>query len=372
MAFATACGKDAVEVKDRAGFIVNALLFPYLNNAVRMLEHGTAIDGRHRHRHEGRLQLPDGPARAARPRRPRHVARRSSTPSTTSSATRTTPPSPTLRRMVAAGQLGRKTGAGLLRVLTVPRVAPRDCWTVQQPDARVPIEPPPTPLARCPSPDAADDDGIVGVGADLEPGTLLAAYRRGLFPMPVGRRSIAWFSPDPRAIIPLDGLRVSRSLRRSVRRYEVRRRHRVRRGDGALRRPAPARRLDHAERSSTPTRACTSSAGPTASSATTTTASSSAASTACASAASSPASRCSTPPPTRRRSPSSRLVDWLGATGATLLDVQWTTPHLASLGAVDDPPPRVPRAARRGGRRWSTAPAGEHTADDDARRAVER
>ena len=42
MAFATACGKDAVEVADRAGFVVNALLFPYLNNAVRMLEQGTA------------------------------------------------------------------------------------------------------------------------------------------------------------------------------------------------------------------------------------------------------------------------------------------------------------------------------------------
>ena len=41
-AFATDCGKDVVEVKDRAGFIVNALLFPYLNNAVRMLESGTA------------------------------------------------------------------------------------------------------------------------------------------------------------------------------------------------------------------------------------------------------------------------------------------------------------------------------------------
>ena len=37
-AFATTCGKEPVEVKDRAGFIVNALLFPYLNNAVRMLE----------------------------------------------------------------------------------------------------------------------------------------------------------------------------------------------------------------------------------------------------------------------------------------------------------------------------------------------
>jgi leucyl/phenylalanyl-tRNA--protein transferase len=41
--------------------------------------------------------------------------------------------------------------------------------------------------------------------------------------MPLGRRSIAWFSPDPRAVIPLDGLRVSRSLRRSLDRYEVRR-----------------------------------------------------------------------------------------------------------------------------------------------------
>ncbi len=42
MAFVASCGKDAVEVRDHAGFIVNALLFPYLNNAVRMLERGTA------------------------------------------------------------------------------------------------------------------------------------------------------------------------------------------------------------------------------------------------------------------------------------------------------------------------------------------
>jgi 3-hydroxybutyryl-CoA dehydrogenase len=40
--FATQCGKDVVETKDHAGFVVNALLFPYLNNAVRMLERGTA------------------------------------------------------------------------------------------------------------------------------------------------------------------------------------------------------------------------------------------------------------------------------------------------------------------------------------------
>ena len=48
----------------------------------------------------------------------------------------------------------------------------------------------------------------MGIGGDLEPGTLLAAYRSGLFPMHIGRvRRLAWWSPDPRGILPLDGLR---------------------------------------------------------------------------------------------------------------------------------------------------------------------
>ena len=67
-----------------------------------------------------------------------------------------------------------------------------------------------------------DDSDIVALGADLEPGTLLAGYRGGVFPMPFDRRRIAWFSPDPRGILPLDGLHVSRSLGRSVRRYDIR------------------------------------------------------------------------------------------------------------------------------------------------------
>jgi leucyl/phenylalanyl-tRNA--protein transferase len=67
-----------------------------------------------------------------------------------------------------------------------------------------------------------DESGIVALGADLEPGTLLAAYRSGLFPMPFDRRRIAWYSPDPRGILPIDGMRISRSLRRSTRRFEVR------------------------------------------------------------------------------------------------------------------------------------------------------
>jgi leucyl/phenylalanyl-tRNA---protein transferase len=86
------------------------------------------------------------------------------------------------------------------------------------------IEPPPTDW-QFPDPRLVDGD-FVAAGADLEPGTILAAYRHGLFPMPVARREVGWWSPDPRGIIPLGGagggLRVSRSLRKSCRRFEIR------------------------------------------------------------------------------------------------------------------------------------------------------
>ena len=72
-----------------------------------------------------------------------------------------------------------------------------------------------------PPAESADENGVVGIGADLEPETLLAAYSRGLFPMPIEQDGpIAWWSPDPRAVIPLDGFHVSRSLRRSMRRFD--------------------------------------------------------------------------------------------------------------------------------------------------------
>lgn len=58
------------------------------------------------------------------------------------------------------------------------------------------------------------------MGGDLEPGTILDAYRHGLFPMPLGRL-LGWFSPDPRAVLPIDSLRVSRSLRRSVKQMDI-------------------------------------------------------------------------------------------------------------------------------------------------------
>jgi leucyl/phenylalanyl-tRNA--protein transferase len=69
---------------------------------------------------------------------------------------------------------------------------------------------------------AAGDGEVIGAGADLEPGTILAAYRHGLFPMPVRRGVTAWWSPEQRGLIPLDGLKVSRSLRKSCTRYQIR------------------------------------------------------------------------------------------------------------------------------------------------------
>lgn len=85
----------------------------------------------------------------------------------------------------------------------------------------MPIEPPPTSW-QLPPAESADDTEIAGVGADLEPGTLLAAYRSGLFPMRVGRGGpVAWWSPDPRGIVPLDAFHVSRTLRKSRRRFDV-------------------------------------------------------------------------------------------------------------------------------------------------------
>jgi len=110
-AFASDCGKDVVEVKDRAGFIVNALLFPYLNNAVRMLESGTADRDDIDTAMKGGCNFPMGPlalldlvgldtslsildALYDEFRDPNYAAM------------------PVLRRMVAAGKLGRKSGAG--------------------------------------------------------------------------------------------------------------------------------------------------------------------------------------------------------------------------------------------------------------------
>ena len=88
----------------------------------------------------------------------------------------------------------------------------------------MPVEPDATRWSF-PAPDRqGTGDDLVGLGADLEPGTLLTAYRAGIFPMPIGEQGepMHWFSPVRRAVLPLDGMRVSRSLRRSVREFEIR------------------------------------------------------------------------------------------------------------------------------------------------------
>ena len=110
-AFADVCGKNAVEVADRAGFIVNALLFPYLNNAVRMLENGVASRDDIDTAMNGGCNFPMGP-----------LALLDLVGLDTSVAILDAlydefsdpnyAPVPRLRRMVTAGHLGRKSGQG--------------------------------------------------------------------------------------------------------------------------------------------------------------------------------------------------------------------------------------------------------------------
>ncbi|MDA8309855.1 MAG: 3-hydroxybutyryl-CoA dehydrogenase [Actinomycetota bacterium] len=110
-AFAQDCGKEPVEVQDRAGFVVNALLFPYLNEAVQLLERGVATKEGIDAAMKGGCGFPMGPfalldlvgldtsvaildALYAEHKDPHYA------------------PAPLLRRMVAAEQLGRKSGQG--------------------------------------------------------------------------------------------------------------------------------------------------------------------------------------------------------------------------------------------------------------------
>lgn len=207
--------------------------------------------------------------------------------------------------------------------------------TATRPPLVSPIEPPPSRWAM-PTNGPIDDSDIVALGADLEPGTLLAAYRQGLFPMPYDRRRLAWFSPARRGIIPLDGFHVSRSLRRSMRKFEVRMDTRFRAvmqacahpsrkggwinrdfidaytrlhelgwansvevydGSGALVGGVYGVRIERLFAGESMFHHATD------------------------------ASKVAL----------AHLVEWLQEIGAELFDVQWTTPHLESLGAIDIP-----------------------------------
>lgn len=202
----------------------------------------------------------------------------------------------------------------------------------------VPIEPPSSAWLLPPA-GAADETEIVGVGADLEPGTLLAAYRGGLFPMRVGRGGpMAWWSPDPRGIVPLDSFHESRSLRRVRRKFVVTvdtAFEEVMRACGDPRRPhgwiddefvaayATLHRLGwaHSIEAWSADGALVGGVYGVAIGG--------------LFAAESMFHRVTD----AGKVALAELVDLLRVGGATLLDVQWTTPHLASLGAVD-----VPRA----------------------------
>jgi 3-hydroxybutyryl-CoA dehydrogenase len=110
-AFAEACGKEPVEVADRAGFIVNALLFPYLNNAVRLLEAGTANRDDIDTAMKGGCNFPMGPLALLD-----LVGLDTSVAILDALYEEFRDPNyatvPRLRRMVAAGHLGRKSGQG--------------------------------------------------------------------------------------------------------------------------------------------------------------------------------------------------------------------------------------------------------------------
>jgi leucyl/phenylalanyl-tRNA--protein transferase len=88
----------------------------------------------------------------------------------------------------------------------------------------MPLEPP-TSRWQLDLDQATPDDDLVGIGADLEPGTLLMAYRAGLFPMGVGDDGgppTGWWSPDPRGVLLPGQVRITASLRKSLRQFEIR------------------------------------------------------------------------------------------------------------------------------------------------------
>ena len=61
-----------------------------------------------------------------------------------------------------------------------------------------------------------DPHGLIAVGGDLSPERLMLAYQKGLFPWFSQQDPILWWSPDPRAVLFLEDLKVSRSLRKSI------------------------------------------------------------------------------------------------------------------------------------------------------------
>ena len=71
-----------------------------------------------------------------------------------------------------------------------------------------------------PPPEMATEDGLIAVGGDVSPERLILAYAQGIFPWPVRGMPLLWFSPDPRFVLDPRRARITRSLRKRVRRDE--------------------------------------------------------------------------------------------------------------------------------------------------------
>lgn len=70
-----------------------------------------------------------------------------------------------------------------------------------------------------PHPDTANEDGIVAWGGDLNPSRVLKAYQSGIFPWYAKDEPILWWSPTPRLIMELDDFKISRSLKKSIKKF---------------------------------------------------------------------------------------------------------------------------------------------------------
>ncbi len=72
-----------------------------------------------------------------------------------------------------------------------------------------------------PNPRDASKEGLVAWGGDLNPNRILSAYRQGIFPWYNDNDPILWWSPDPRLVLFFDDLKISKSLNKSLKKYEV-------------------------------------------------------------------------------------------------------------------------------------------------------
>ena len=78
------------------------------------------------------------------------------------------------------------------------------------------------PVAEFPDPRLTDEEGLLALGGDLHPESLLLAYRQGIFPWPHEGMPLAWFSPPERAILESSRLRINRSLAKAARQSGLR------------------------------------------------------------------------------------------------------------------------------------------------------